>query len=441
MRLLIISAIYAPDTSPRAYRWSAIAETWAACGHSIDVVAAWKPGDARDETRNGVAVHRVGGMIERLRTRLGRSSHRAGDAAPAAATPGRRPLLRGLAQAVYSLTLKQLFWPDYAFHWYPSAKAAAMRLCGANRYDAMISVSHPFTAHLVGRAVKSRNPRLRWIVDIGDPFSLLDEIALNNRVLYGALNRRAEQSVLTRCDAVAVTVERCRRDYLAAFDIPPDKIAVIPPLLSLPADLTAQTAYPFAQRGCHLVFIGTLYRALRDPTPLLALFSALRARRPDLQLHFFGAVNDCAPCFTSVAGEIGRSIHRHGTVERATVAAAMQAADLLVNIGNSTAHQLPSKLVEYAAAARPILNLAAGDADSASDFLAAYPAALTLRLRGTAPDAASIDAALAFVAAPPPIDTAALGRFLAPYRIDRVVPAYERLIDPAASQPRTRRAV
>jgi hypothetical protein len=335
--------------------------------------------------------------------------------------------------------LKQLFWPDYAFHWYPSATAAALRLCRENQYDAMISVSHPFTAHLVGRAVKSRNPHLRWIVDIGDPFSLLDEIALNNRLLYRALNRRAEQSILTRSDAIAVTVERCRRDYLAAFDIAPEKIAVIPPLLSLPEGAPVQP-YSFPP-GRHLVFIGTLYRALRDPSPLLTLFTPLRAQRHDLQLHFFGAVNDCTPCFAGVGGEIGRSIHLHGTVNRETVVAAMQAADTLVNIGNSTAHQLPSKLVEYAAAAKPILNLAAGDADSAGDFLAAYPAALTLYLGGAEPDAVSVNAALAFVMAPPAIDAAAVGRFLAPYRIDRIAAAYETLIDAAATSPWRQRAV
>jgi glycosyltransferase involved in cell wall biosynthesis len=426
MRLLIVSAIYAPDTSPRAYRWSAIAETWAAHGHTVDIVAAWKPGDARCETRNGVSVHRVGGAIERLRSLLCRSSHRAvGD--PAAAPAARRSLLRGLAKAIYSATLKQLFWPDYAFHWYPAATAAALRLCRANRYDAMISVSHPFTAHLVGRAVKSRHPKLRWIVDIGDPFSLLDEIALNNRVLYGALNRHVEQSILMRSDAIAVTVERCRQDYLAAFTVAPEKIAVIPPLLSLP-QRTAVRPYCFPP-GRHLVFVGTLYRALRDPSPLLALFTALRARRQDLHLHFFGAVNDCMSCFDGVRDEIGRSIHLHGMVDRDTVAAAMAAADVLVNIGNLTAHQLPSKLVEYAAAAKPILNLAATDADSAGDFLAAYPAAKTLRLHGSVPDPAAVADTLEFIAATPEAASGFIDLFLAPYRIDRIAAAYETLIE------------
>ncbi len=398
MNLLIVSYVYAPDRSPRAYRWTALAESWAAQGHRVDIVSGWKRGDDRQERRGGVTIHRVGGgIVERLRGLLGQASHRVADPAaadgPAAGDPS--STLRRAAKALYAATLKQLLWPDYAFHWYFSALACGRTLCRATRYDAVISVSHPFTPHLVARALKRRTPALRWLVDIGDPFSLLAEIPLNNTALYHRLSRRAEAVVLRESDAIAVTVERCRTDLVEAFAVDAGKIAIVPPLLSLPA--IGEAAAPlFAGGATHLVFIGTLYRALRDPSPLLALFCALQERRRDLHLHFFGALNDCAPCFAALDDAAARNIHRHGVVPRETIAAAMQEADILVNIGNATPHQLPSKLVEYAAAARPILNLATTADDTAARFLAAYPAALTLTPRGAEPDRPTIDAALAF---------------------------------------------
>jgi hypothetical protein len=420
VKILILSYIYWPDASPRAYRWTAIAERWAASGHQVDIVAGRKRGDAARENRNGVTIHRTAGIIDRLRGLLGRSSHRATGGA-ASPTSERESLLRRL----YGLTLKQIQWPDYAFDWRLPAQALARTLLREHHYAALISVSHPFTPHLVGHAVKCDTPDSRWLVDIGDPFSLLDEIPLNNPALYRRLNRRAEARILRDADAIAVTVARCAAEYRAAFAIPERKIAVIPSLLSLPAE---PPGGPMSfGPGRHLVFIGTLYRALRDPAPLLALFAALRARRDDLHLHFFGALHDCEPCFAPHADAIGRSIHLRGTVPRETVAAAMAGADILVNIGNATAHQLPSKLVEYVAAARPILNLAAATADTASDFLATYPAALTLRL-GAAPSPTDCAAALAFIAAPPAIDRAALDRFLAPHRIETIAAAYEALL-------------
>ncbi|MBV9523525.1 MAG: glycosyltransferase, partial [Alphaproteobacteria bacterium] len=344
----------------------------------------------------------------------------------AAATP--RPLA-GAARAIYAATLRRVFWPDYAFHWYPAAVAKARALVRARPFDAIISISHPFTPHLVGLALKRARPELRWIADIGDPFSLSDTIALNNRALYHGLNRRAEAAVLRRADAAAVTLEQCRLAYGEAFPGTAAKLAVIPPLLSLATPMPARSAH-LAAPGLHLACIGTLYRALRDPGFLLALFAALRRRRADLHLHIFGTLNDCAPCFAPHRAEIGRSIHLHGMVPREDAGAAMRSADILVNIGNSTAHQLPSKLVEYAAAARPILNLAAAAGDSATDFLAGYPSVLTLGAAGP-PDEAAITAALAFISAPPPIDAEAARRFLQPYTIERVAAAYERLIEPA----------
>jgi glycosyltransferase involved in cell wall biosynthesis len=440
MKILIICTIYAPDRSPRAYRWTALAEHWAAAGHHVEVIAGWKPGDPRREPRNGVIVHRVGSFVERLRAALGRGSHRVAVAQEGVPSMPPEPgKLERAAKAIYNATLRQLFWPDYAFHWYPSAVRKARALLASGAFDAAISVSHPFTPHLVGLALKRAHPTLRWIVDIGDPFSLLDEIPLNNRALYKGLNRRAEAAVLRRADAVAVTVERCRADYAASFPESAAKIAVIPPLLSLPESTQAGTSY-FSGGAIHLVSIGTFYRALRHPGFLLALLAALRQRRVDLHLHIFGTLNDCAACFEPYRAEIGRNIHFHGMVPRETIAAVMRSADILVNIGNSTAHQLPSKLVEYAAAARPILNLATRPGDSAAAFLAGYPSSLTL-YAADPPDEASVTAALAFIAKPPPIDQDAARHFLSPYTIERVSEAYDRLIGPTgdAAQPQRMR--
>ncbi len=206
MRILVLSYIYAPDQSPRAYRWSAIAEHWAAAGHHVEIVAGWKSGDVRREDRNGVVVHRVGGgIVERLRGFLGAGSHRHQPLSAAASAdktaPARASLLMRLAKAVYRGTIRQVLWPDYAYHWFPTALAKATALCGAQPFDALVSVSHPFTAHLVGLAIKRRRPELRWLVDIGDPFSLLDEIPLNNSAPLSPAQppRRGARAARGRC--------------------------------------------------------------------------------------------------------------------------------------------------------------------------------------------------------------------------------------------------
>jgi glycosyltransferase involved in cell wall biosynthesis len=302
------------------------------------------------------------------------------------------------------------------------ALRAARRLAAAERYDALVTVSHPFTSHLVGLALKRRFPALRWIADIGDPFSLLDETPVNNPRLYASLNRRSDRAVLRRADALSVTVESCRTAYTAAFpEIAAEKIAVIPPLLSLPEGSAALS--PLTGKGPHLVFIGTLYRAVRSPARLLELFRALRARLPGLTLHFFGDLHDCADLVDPA--EPGIAVH--GRVPRETAAAAMRAADLLVNIGNATPHQLPSKLVEYVATGRPILNLASTPADSGTALLARYPAALTLV-------EADADRVLAFIDEHRAVDDATVRALVDEFSLPRIADSYERLVRGGADQ-------
>src|ERR1051326_5561586 len=71
MRLLLVSHKYAPELSPRSFRWAAIAEQWARQGHAVDVVCSQVAGLPDNQCLNGVRVHRVGPrLVEGVRARL-----------------------------------------------------------------------------------------------------------------------------------------------------------------------------------------------------------------------------------------------------------------------------------------------------------------------------------------------------------------------------------
>jgi len=59
-RLLIITAWYHPFIHPRAHRWTALAEYWAAQGAEVHVVCARRRDCPRESVVNGVQVHQVG---------------------------------------------------------------------------------------------------------------------------------------------------------------------------------------------------------------------------------------------------------------------------------------------------------------------------------------------------------------------------------------------
>ena len=415
MRLLIVTHSYAPDATPRAFRWAAIAAHWAAQGHAVHVLTTGRGGGPRLAVESGVTVHRNGERV------VGTVS-RGAAGTPSTGTTPRRPLLKCL----YDATWKPLYWPDYAATWYFAARDAARKLMVAERFDAVVTVSHPFTGQLVGLALRQAFPDLRWLADMGDPFSLPGSVAVNNATLYAGLNRRLERRVLARCDGAAVTIEGCRAALAAAFPREAKKLVVIPPLLSLP-DAPLPLPAALGEAGTiNLVYLGMLYPGIREPGPLLSLFAAMRRAHPALRLHFFGDTQ-------GLIERSGDGVEMHGPVERERVGPIMAAADVLVNIANGTGYQLPSKLVEYVHAGRPILNIAPRPSDTAAEFLAPYPAALSLVCRNTSRDPTVVTKALEFVTRARPVPPATREEFLARYRIAPIAAAYERLLAHASA--------
>jgi glycosyltransferase involved in cell wall biosynthesis len=331
---------------------------------------------------------------------------------------------------VHDRTWKQVYWPDFACTWYPSALRAARELLAGGRYDALISVSHPFTGHLVGEKLKGANPALRWLVDVGDPFAFIEGTPTNNARLYGGLNHRAERRVLRRADTVAVTTAGTLSRYAEAFPESAGKVVVVPPLLSIPPrQEEGAPFFPPAPGVLRLVYAGTLHPRLRTPERLLSLFRALLDGPPGerLELHFVGPLNGCDADFAPYAALMGRRVFLHGMVPRDAAFRAMDEADVLVNLGNRSGYQLPSKVVEYAASGRPVLNLAGAPDDTTVEFFDTYPAALQLPHDAVA-DAGTVRRVAEFLQRAPAADAESVERCLAPYRVEAVAAGYERLL-------------
>ncbi|MBL8384246.1 MAG: hypothetical protein JNM90_14290 [Burkholderiales bacterium] len=430
-RILVITFSFRPLANPRAYRWSLLAERLAARGEAVDVITASVPNAPAREELGGLVIHRVGwAPIEALRARLRGRRERAG-AGQAPARPGplgrlRAILLRGVVAA-----WRAVHWPDASCLWFWPARAAALRLAREARYDVIVSVAPAFTAVLVGEHVRRACPEARWLIDIGDPFSLLEESPPNNVRLFAGRNRRSEARWLAAADAVTVTNENVRRRYADAFIGTAAKLHVIPPVLSLPAEVAAAPAFDADGRRA-LVYIGTLYRGLREPGFLLELFARAvsSGALDDCDLHFVGDVSACADVLDRYRGVLGGRLKVHGLVDRERIAGVMAGAAALINIGNDSLTQLPSKLVEYAYAARPVINIARTADDTSVAFFTGYPLALNLVHSGLPPDDAQVANLVRFLrAGPSAIEAAALRAFIAPFAPDAVVGRYCRVLD------------
>jgi hypothetical protein len=375
MRILIILIQYKPALNPNVFRWAAIAEHWVAEGHEVHLLCARRSGCPDEEHINGVQVHRAGqaSLLDAAYNWLGTKQRRDIAGGEMVSKKGR---LRRWLERLVDFTWRNVYWPDGSIVWYTAAKRRALQLQQEYQFDAMISVTQPFTPHLVANAVKKRSPRVHWLMDIEDPFAFSEAVFINNRSLYQKLNYRQEGKLLAQADAVSVTVKQAQALYEQYFPQVRGKIAVTPPMYSMPE---AAGSFTFEKGKIHVAYFGAFYHPIRTPDALLELYSNLvHHSKQDFHLHFFGEIGAVfQPTFERYAA-LKPHLQLHGLVTRERVAAAMQSVDILVNVGNTTDYHLPSKSVDYMITGKPIINLSFHKNDPFRSFFEAYPLILNL---------------------------------------------------------------
>lgn len=438
MRLLVLTHSFPPHDDPRAFRWGAIVQHWRTQGITVDVITAnrrCQDPSRHLDTRNLQSIG-VGGT---LRSRLTRSTATAtATAAPSPSSATRHAIRaaaglgRGALRRIHELTWKQVYWPDYACLWIRPAVRAGIRLMHASHYDGLITVSNPYSCHLAGLQIHRQFPNVPWLVDIGDPFAALNDAPVNNRRLHAERNWLAEAEVLRQASLVAVTTEATRQLYADTFQGVARKIEVIPPVLT--ADISIDPVHkltPSVQQRRRIVYLGMLYRNLRNPHAILQAFQAVQAEpaMADWDLHFFGRINDCQSEFASCERLIGRRIFLHGQVSREAAMRELESADVLLNLGNANSVQLPSKLVEYVASRKPILNVVTDWNDASSRFLAPYSGAWTVHASRLLAPGQGREQLQRFLENCGRATFSEVQQLLAPYQLDRVAADYLAVFD------------
>ncbi|MCA0238549.1 MAG: glycosyltransferase [Bacteroidetes bacterium] len=420
MKILIVTAFYAPFIHPRAHRWTALAEHWANEGHEVQVLTSRIRDKERFALQNGVQVHRTGfdSLKEVFYYYFGsrRARGRVG------VLPQRPGLAARLAAWLYTACWKKVFFPDDACVWYFPARRKLLSLLQQQQPDLLITVSLPFTGHLVGLAAKRCYPQLHWLADIGDPFSFRIPPP-NNLLFYDTRNKRLELQVLQLADTVSVTTEATRIKYAQQFgNQAVDKMCVIPPLYLPPATEIPAPAPPNPDGMIRIGYFGALYRPTRTPE---AFFYLLR-QLPDewqqrLDIHFYGEVfPDIHDGFAPFP-----KIQLHGLQSREQVRAAMSSMDILLNIGNTTDFQLPSKAVDYLAAGKPVLNLSYSVSDPFADFFEGNDLIFNLSVENDRVQPEAVTRLLEWLEKPKILpETAELAQRMAPYGVGRVGESY-----------------
>jgi len=381
MKILVISYHYVPEENPRVFRWSSIVSHWLSCGHDVSVITA---ADDKHDRKIQDSLHVISvpeNMIGRIRYKLSKkNSFRAEVSDFEEQRPLNPSIMSKWVKELYSFVIKRLQWPDFAWTWILNArKAVLLHLEDHSDIDVVISVSHPFSSHVVGSIVKKKYPKVKWIMDIGDPFSFLSESQPNNFLIYNRLNEFIERKYFSLADFVSVTTQETKSEYVKLFPESELKIKVIPPVLSSKARKIFGVGLEKSQSNrkvLKLVYLGTLYSGIRHPQKMLKMLADVRTlMNIDFEIHFFGPTND-----VDISQLTNSYTYFHESVSHDVALKLMMDADMLINIGNSTKFQLPSKLVEYVCSGTPVLNIISRIDDSSHTFLSNYQMCKTICL-------------------------------------------------------------
>lgn len=426
LRILVLTPWYYPFVHPRAYRWTHVAAQWAALGHEVHVVCARQHGFARSAQHQGGWVHRAG--FDSLKeqffywTKPARARGRPGAGA------SRPSVLLRLLSAGYRHLWKPLCFPDDAWQWFWPALRTTEALHRRRPFDAVVSVSLPFTTHLVGRTFKRRHPEVCWLADVGDPYSLRPGPLQNP--LYRPLGRRLERAILTEADAVVLTSAALAEAYASHLGVPAERFAIVPPLWN---DDAAADTHPIEtappNEGWQVGYFGAFYAPIRTPYALADLirrtFEQHPALRKQLFFHFYGEV---FPEFWNMLHALPNTT-LHGLCTPAYAQCQMRRMRALLSVGNTTSWQLPSKAVSYLAAGTPVVHLSFTDDDAFVRFWADRPHLLVLRVRQGHVEEADFRRWLSFLKnTPPPLSEGERLQRAAPFRTEAIAEAYLNLL-------------
>lgn len=192
-------------------------------------------------------------------------------------------------------------------------------------------------------------------------------------------NIAEETALFDRC-AKIVTTPVLYRQYSQHADYQKylDKMITLnfPNVKPLEINSAADCVFEFDKDKINLLFCGIVHDEYRNPQFLLDSLKAVRDNGfTNFKVHFLGT-NE-SNTLTAFMSENNWVMH-HGSVPLENAFAAMAQADVLINIGNTYSNQVPSKIFDYFAFGKPILNVEKIPDCPAKEYFDRYPLAFSL---------------------------------------------------------------
>ena len=235
----------------------------------------------------------------------------------------------------------------------------AAGLIEQGNYDCLITRSQYHSAHLVGLKLKAKFPDLPWVACFSDPWSRADH--QKNVTFFSAWSDRQERKVLTAADRLVFPSSGLKNHFINDLPELQTKSSVLPHSF----DTEIYKLSPETRGGGDETLLARLFGSFygtRSPDVLFAAIDQMQipaGRKFRLELYgpWHSAYDDLDERY---AADPQKSIIYQGHIPHLEALNKMQQAHLLLLVdapGKGKSFYLPSKIVDYIGAKRPVLAL------------------------------------------------------------------------------------
>ena len=327
-KILIVSRSFYPDISPRSHRATELAKEFARQGHVVTVLTPKKA-----EHINIVKTHRL--TFKDLGKPLFSDIN-----------INRKNKFASLFFRALRRGLNFLFdYPNIGLMF-----QVADNLKKETGYDLLISIAAPHPVHWGVAKVWNKKDKIAkiWVADCGDPYmgASLDTF---KKLFYF---KYLEKSFCKKTDFITIPFESAKKGYYTEFQY---KIKVIPQGFDF-NEINVKNVYQPNEIPT-FVYAGSIIPNRMDTRPFIDFL--LETGKDFKFIIYTKNLNLIEPYLKRAIGKI----ELHSYIPRNQLLPELAKADFLLYINVKTAVHLPSKIIDYYLAGRPILSINSFDFD------------------------------------------------------------------------------
>ncbi len=237
--------------------------------------------------------------------------------------------------------------------------------------DSVISFCYPFD---MVKLIFDEDLSVNKLYYQFDPYGMHETLNVENRD-----TKIKEEAEVIRKSKATITTQVLAKQYAENenYSLYKDKILGVDfPVLAKKQVKNIDIPFEFSNNNTNILFCGTIDDGFRNPDFVLKCFEQVFARDNSIKIYFLGPQQGVK--VKQWAEKYPNNIFYHPGVENSIAVETTLKADMLLNIGNAISNMVPSKIFDYFATGKPIINVQKIANSPDMDYFEKYPLKITL---------------------------------------------------------------